>query len=138
MIVLRVVHPDLTGGEATFTDDEVVELLAVPVQIVTEQESQTGSLTFIYIGPERFEFDIQFNVHYQATLQKLSAIRRLRETFQLFPFLVEEQATEFTVFWPQEPVMQERWVRGRRAAHWDIPVKWKESRVVDCLPVAAS
>ena len=85
MIVLRVVHPDLTGGEATFTDDEVVEMLVIPQQIVTEQESQSGSLTFVYIGDERYEFDIQFSVFYQSTLHKLSAIRRLREIVPTVP-----------------------------------------------------
>jgi hypothetical protein len=136
--VLRVLHDDLAGGMLQFSDDEVVELLVRRPQIVVEQESQTGSLTAVYLGTERYEFDIAFNVFRQTTLHKLEAIRQLRATFRLRPFIYEETLTEFIVFWPQEPTMQERWVRGRRAAQWDFPITWKESRVVQCPPVAAS
>lgn len=138
MIVLSVVHPSLAGGFSTFTDDEVVEMLPRRPQIVNEQESQTGSLTMVYIGEERYEFDILFNIFYQSTLSKLEAIRHLRSTFILRPFLLEEAMTEFTVFWGQDPTMQERWYRGRRSAQWDFPVTWKESRVIPCQPVGAS
>lgn len=137
-IVLMVLHDDLAGGMATFTDDEVVEVLPTLPQIVVEQQSQTGSLTAVYLGTERYEFSILFNIFYQSTLHKLGAIRRLRSTFQLRPFVYEEPATEFDVFWPAEPTMQERWVRGRRAAQWDFPVVWKETRVVACPPIEAS
>jgi hypothetical protein len=137
-VVLTVLHEDLTNGMLTFTDDEIVELLVRRPQIVIEQQSQTGSLTAVYIGTERYEFDILFNIFYQSTLQKLEAIRQLRETFELRPFVYEEPATTFTVFWPADPTLQERWVRGRRAAQWDHPITWKESRVVTCPPIAES
>ena len=136
--VLRVLHDDLMAGMLEFSDDEVVELLVRRPQIVVEQASQTGSLTAVYLGTERYEFDIQFNIFYQVTLQKLESIRQLRAMFELRPFIYEEPLTAFTVFWPEEPTMQERWVRGRRAAQWDFPVTWKESRVVACPPVGES
>jgi hypothetical protein len=130
--VVRVEHDDLPGGEVTFSDDEIVELEVRREQIVVEQMSQSGNLSFVYVGEERYEFDFLFNVFYQSTLQKLEQIRLLRSTFTLFPALIEEPASSYVVFWPEQPTMTERWVRGRRVAQWDKNITWKESREVPC------
>jgi hypothetical protein len=135
---LLVEHSLLTGGSLLFTDDEVVELEVRREQIVVEQMAQAGNLSMIYVGEERYEFDFLFNIFYQSTLQKLEQIRLLRATFTIRPFVFEEPATLFTVFWPEQPTMTERWVRGRRFAQWDKPVTWKESRIVECPPPEAS
>jgi hypothetical protein len=136
--VIRIAHADLAGGGFMLTDDEVVELEVRREQIVVEQMAQAGNLSMIYVGEERYEFDFLFNVFYQSTLQKLESIRLLRQTFTLYPFILEEPATAFTVFWPEQPTMTERWVRGRRFAQWDKPITWKESREVLCPPVGGS
>lgn len=130
--VVRVVHADLPSGQVIFTDDEVPQLEMRREQIVVEQVSQAGSLTFIYVGEERYEFDFLFNIFYQATLQKLERVRLLRSTFVLYPAMIEEPGTSYVVFWPEQPTMTERWVRGRRFAQWDKPITWKESREVPC------
>jgi hypothetical protein len=136
-IAVRVSHASL-AADITFSDDEIVELEVRRPQIVVEQEAQAGNLFMVYVGEERYEFDFLFNVFYQTTLQKLEQVRFFRSTFTLYPFVIEEPSTAFTVFWPQEPTMTERWVRGRRFAQWDKPVTWKESRLVECPPVGVS
>jgi hypothetical protein len=137
-VVLEVLHDDLAGGMLEFTDDEVVELQKRPEQIVVDQPSQGGNMTFIYVGQPRAEFDIQFHIFYQSTLEKLEAIRLLRDSFTLRPFALVEPATEYEVFWPQQPTFIERWVRGRRAAQWDFEVTWKETRVTLCTATVES
>lgn len=130
--VVRVEHSSLAGGSVTFSDDECVQLEVRREQIVVEQMSQSGNVTFVYVGEERYEFDFLFNVFYQSTLQKLEQIRLLRSTFTLYPALIEEPASSYTVFWPEQPTLRERWVRGRRVAQWDPNITWKESREVPC------
>ncbi len=133
MEALRVTHADLPGGYVSFSDDEYVELEPIHNQIVVEQPLQNGQLAApIYVGEEQFDFPFLFNNYYQETLQKLDLIRRLRGTFQIQPFIIEE-TTSFTVYWPQEPTMSERWRRGRRVAHWDKPILWREQRTVPCI-----
>lgn len=132
-IAMEVLHDDLDGGMVQFTDDEVVEVQKRPEQIVVEQMSQRGNVTFVYVGNERAEFDIQFNIFYQETLEKLEAIRHLRSTFTLRPLPIEEPATEYTVFWPESPPFIERYIRGRRAAQWDFETTWKESVEEPCV-----
>jgi hypothetical protein len=136
--VLRVEHPNLSGGQVTFSDDELLSLIMYHQQIVVEQQSQTNNLQAVYVGTPRFDFEMSYNVYFQTTLQKLEAIRNLRDTFTIFPFLLEEPLSEFDVIWPQEPTIREQWVLGRRQAHWDHPVVWKEQRLVPCPPFALS
>lgn len=137
-VVLQVIHEDLDDGMVEFTDDEVVEIQTRAEQLVNEQEAQGGNIRMVYIGEERHEFDIQFNHYFGSTGPKLQAIRQLRATFVIRPYVLEEPATEYTVFWPGQPTFIERWVRGRRAAQWDNDITWKESRLVSCPAVGAS
>jgi len=136
-VALQVLHDDLPDGMVEFNDDEIVELQVRREQNVVQQSSQGGNTTHVYVGFERFEFDWQFNVNLGSTLPKLEAIRQLRGTFTIRPFIIEE-VTEYTVFWPQQPTLVERWVRGRRAAQWDFETTWIESRIDACLPVGTS
>lgn len=137
-VTLQVLHDDLDAGMLEFSDDEGVELQVRREQIVVQQASQGGNTTAIYVGVERYEFDLQWNIFYQSTLEKLEAVRQLRDYFTLRPFVVEEPLTEFLVFWPQSPTLIERWVRGRRAAQWDFECTWIESNIVTCPPSGVS
>jgi hypothetical protein len=128
--VLRIDHASL--GSVYFTDDEVATLEVRHEQIVVEQASQTGNLTFVYVGCERYEFDLVFSIFYQDTLAKLDRIRQTQDEFVLYPFLLEEPLTSYDVFWPEQPGLREQWVRGRRRAQWDFPVTWKETRIEPC------
>jgi hypothetical protein len=136
--VVRVAHDLLPAGELWFTDDDVVELEVRHEQIVVEQMAQAGNLSFVYVGEVRYEFDFLFNIYQQSTLQKLEMVRLLRASFTLMPFYLEEPASSFTVFWPEQPTMTERWVRGRRFAQWDKSVTWKETREIICQPPEGS
>lgn len=135
---IRIEHASLPGGVLWFTDDEEPELEVRHEQIVVEQMAQAGNLSFVYVGEVRYEFDFLFNIFLQSTLQKLEQIRLLRSAFTLFPFIIEEPATAFTVFWPEQPTLTERWVRGRRHAQWDKPITWKETREIICQPPEGS
>jgi hypothetical protein len=133
--VLVVEHANLPGGMVSFTDDEIVQMDVRREQVVVQQKSQSGNVTFVYVGQERYEFDIQFFIFYQDSLEKLELVRALHQEFTLKPFIYEEPLTQFQVFWPEQPTLREQWVRGRRQAHWDHPVTWIETEVVPCLPV---
>lgn len=133
--VLRVEHDDLPGGMVSFSEDEVVSAEWPREQIVVEQLSQSNNLSAVYVGDERYEFNIVFFIFYQDTLDKLELVRHLREEFELLPAILEEPETRFTVIWPETPTLRERWVRGRREAHWELPLIWKESGIDGCPPV---
>ena len=132
MDVLRVEHESLTDP-LLFSFDEVVEVDPVEPIADLEQESQGGNLSPVFIGGPRFEFQIQFHMFAQRTLEKVATIYGLRSTFTLYPFYLEEPLTSFTVFWSPSTPLQERWYRGRRRAQWDLDLLWKEQLLTDCL-----
>lgn len=136
--IARVEHGGLPTGLVTFDDDELIAAEWPHRQIVVEQLSQSNYLTPVHVGDSRIEFGLLFSIFYQSTLEKLQQIRALRDEFTFFPALLEEPATVYTVFWPEDPPFRERWVRGRRQAHWQFDVVWKETRLVECLPFAIS
>jgi len=135
-LVLQVEHSSL-ASTLTFADDEVVRLNVRPVQDIREQFSQTGSLTVLYLGQERFEFDFSFEMFFRSTVEKLDQIRNIQEPFVIRPFITEAPLSRFTVVWGAQP-FREEWILGRRRAQWDFSVTWKEALTGTCPDILFS
>lgn len=136
-IALQVEHADL-GAAVTFLEDELIRMVVRPVMTnVIEQESQTGSLSVLYVGKERYEFDLSFEIFLRSTLEKLSMIRALQEPFRIRPFMIDSPLSSFTVLWGDQPFM-ELYQVGRASAQWDYDVTWKEVVTGTCPEIIYS
>lgn len=128
-LVMRVQH--LSFGTLNFSDDELLELEPTPLVRVQEEVAQTGGISAIWLGEDMLQFDMVFRIFYRNTLVKLNQIRAAHDTFRVYPFLTEAPLTWYQMIWTDSQ-FKERWVRGRMAANWDLPVTWKESRETAC------
>lgn len=134
-IVLQTMHT--STGLLQFDDNEVVEVAPRQIQRVVEQESQTGNLSATYIGQDRFEWDITFDIFYRSTQVKLHQLFVLQDEFTLWPLLLESPMSTHTVRWIEEQFL-ERYARGRMLAAWEKTVTWKEIVTGTCPDILVS
>jgi hypothetical protein len=129
VVALEVTHA--STGLLQFMDFELPFLRQIKFQTEDERRTQSGALVTTYIGRDYFEWPCRFAIVFSTTLDKLSQIYELQDSFTLRPLAAASPLSTYTAKWSGES-FEERFRYAREEALYEMPVLFKELVVGSC------